>query len=411
MNRVKKISALFLLLFILMQMFGCAVHLPDPVEVSSEDEAAAMGFYAGDYNGKMKVGEYMWLPVNLKIDYQYALRWSSSDPEVATVDSNGRVDAVAPGTVTITASAKKASVDYTITVKKASKVKLDASTAFVVDESTLQQNVSGVDVLANPYAILVNVKTGCATVYTYNNSGVYSKPVRAMVCSVGEKETSTLGSYTISNKEKWHYGDDGKYYQYYCAIDGDASLSISSAPYKSQSVSDLITSEYNKLGTACTGGELLFGVDDAKWIYDNCVDGTFVKITSSDNKSQDPLGVPVPIRISEKSEHQTWDPTDSNEKNPYRKTGPTFKGTEDAYVEQNGTFDAYDGVTAFDTCGNSFTEGIKVEGKVPCTRRGMYVITYTYTDVLGRTGRADRKVYVVSHDEMSEIKATAQSAE
>lgn len=408
MSRFKRMSAFFMLMFIIMQMFGCAVYLPEPQEVSSEDEALAMGFSAGDYNGKLRVGEYEWLPVNLKIDYQYALRWSSADPEIATVDSNGRVDAISPGTTTITASAKKATVEYEITVTKAAKKKQPLSTAIAVDESEIQQNVSGIDVLANPYAILINVRNGCATVYTYNNSGVYSRPVRAMVCSVGEKESSVLGSYSISDKQRWHSAEDGNHYQYYCGIEGDANLFLASAPYKSESASDLITAEYNKLGTACTGGEIRFSADDAKWIYDNCVEGTFVKIISSDNKAQEPLGVPNPIKIAEASKHQTWDPTDHDENNPYKNEFPDFEGTEDTYVEVNGTFDAYDGVAVYDTCKNKHTEDIKVEGKVICTRKGMYVITYTYTDTLGRTGRADRKVYVVSAEEFSEMESTAQ---
>ncbi len=411
MSKVKKILSLFLLMFIIMQMFGCAVRLPEPQTVSSDDEAVAMGFSAGSYNGKLKVGEYEWLPVNLKIDYQYALRWSSANPEIATVDSNGRVDAISPGTTTITASANKASVTYDISVSKASKTTLSSSTAFTVDESTIQQNVSGIDVLANPYAILVNVKTGCATVYTYNNSGVYNKAVRAMVCSVGEKDSSTLGSYTISDKERWHVSEDGNYYQYYSGLSSeDGNFSISSTPYKSESASELVTAEYNKLGTPCTNGELRFCVDDAKWIYDNCDEGTLVKIISSDHNGQDPLGVPTPIKISEASKHQTWDPTDPNENNPYKNTVPVFEGTEDVYVEEKGTFDAYYGVAAYDTCKNRFTDGIKVDGSVLCTRKGEYVITYYYTDPMGRTGRSDRRVYVVSSDEMSEIEATAQNA-
>ncbi len=409
MRKLKKLSAIFLLIFIIMQMFGCAVHLPEPQEISSEDEALAMGFSAGEYNGKLRVGEYEWLPVNLKIDYQYALRWSSADPKIATVDSNGRVDAISPGKTIITASANKASVDYEITVTKASKKTQPLSTAFTVDESEIQQNVSGIDILANPYAILINVKNSCATVYTYNNSGVYSRPVRAMVCSVGEKDSSTLGSYSISAKDRWHASEDGKYYQYYCAIEGDANLSLASAPYRSESASELITAEYNKLGTASTGGDIRFSVDDAKWIYDNCVEGTFVKIISSDNKAQEPLGVPKPIKIAEAAAHQTWDPTDHDENNPYKKEFPVFEGTEDTYIEENGTFDAYDGVAVYDTCKNKFTGGINVEGKVICTRKGMYVLTYTYTDALGRTGRADRRVYVVSEDEMSEMESTAQN--
>ena len=405
MKKIKTLSVLFLLIIMVLQMFGCAVRLPEPQEVSSEDEALAMGFSAGNYNGEIKVGEYTRHGLNLKIDYEYALKWTSANPKIATVDSSGRVDGVSPGKTTITASVKKASVTYDITVSKASKKTVSYSTAFSANESLLQQNL-GVEGMAKPYAILVNVNTGCATVYTYNNYGIYSKPVRAMVCSVGKGDETVIASYTIDDKERWQDSDDGNSYQYYTEFsNSDNGFAFSSTPYESNAAATLITEEYNKLGTRCTSGNIWLCADDAKWVYDNCESGTLVKIVDGD--TQDPLGVPTPIRISEKAKHQQWDPTDSSDNNPYNKLEPVFDGVEDAYVKVNGTFDAYDGVKTFDTGMNEVTGGVNADGTVDCKRVGDYVITYLYTDALSRTGRADRVVHVVSADDYYAIMATA----
>lgn len=405
MKKFRTLSVLLLLIIMILQMFGCSVQLPEPQEISSEDEALAMGFSAGHYNGELKVGEYTWLGVNLKIDYEYALKWSSANPEIATVDSSGRVDAVSPGKTTITASVKKASVTYDITVSKASKKTTSYSTAFSANESLLQQNL-GVEGFANPYAILVNIETGCATVYTYNNYGIYSKPVRAMVCSVGKGDATTIASYTIDGKERWQYMDDGNSYQYYTEFsNSNGGFAFSSTPYESNAAATLITAEYNKLGTPCTSGNIWLCADDAKWVYDNCEKGTLVKIVGEEAK--DPLGVPVPMRISENAKYKQWDPTDSAEKNPYDKLVPTFEGVDEAYVIVNETFDAYEGVKVYDTCKNEFTEGVKVEGTVNCGRAGTYVITYLYTDAMSRTGRADRIVHVLPYDDYAKIMENA----
>lgn len=405
MKRIKTLTALLLFFILIFQLFGCAVKVPDPVEVSTEDEALAMGFSVGEYDGDLKVGEYTWLNVNLKIDYEYALEWYSEDPKIATVDSSGRVDAVSVGSTKVYAKANKCTVEYDINVTKAKSTVLSSSTAYTDNESVVQQNLAVDSTFAKPYAILVNLKTGCATVYTYNNYGTYSKAVRAMVCSVGKGDSSTEGSYSIESKERWHR-EDGKYYQYYTSFSNEnGELAFSSTSYEDDDPSTLVTSEYNKLGTAFTTGDILFSADDAKWIYDNCTEGTLVKITNSDNA--DPIGKPEPIRIAEASEHQTWDPTDPDENNPYAKVTPEFGGTEDVYIPLNGNFDYLSGVVAYDSGKNSFTNGITVDGTVTTTREGEYVITYYFTDSLKRQGRADRHVFVVSQEEYDEITATA----
>ena len=51
-------------------------------------------------------------------DADGSVTWSSSDTNVATVDSNGKVTAVAAGTATITATAGNKSATCTVTVKK-----------------------------------------------------------------------------------------------------------------------------------------------------------------------------------------------------------------------------------------------------------------------------------------------------
>ncbi len=393
MRKFRYFISLILALIIVLSLCACKISLPDPVEISTADEVAAMGFSAGDYESEMAVGEYSFFGVNIKIDYEYAVKWSSSNPEVATVDSNGRVDALAPGEVTITASAKKASVDYEVTVEKATKKALSYTTAFFDNESTLEQNITD-ESGKNPYALLVNKDKCCVTVYTYNANGTYNVPVRAMVCSVG-KDTPE-GNFRVESREEWFNADEYNYQ--YATKFGD--FYFTSTPYKDSDRATLVAEEYNKLGAVCTEGNIWLSAADAKWIYDNCNDKTVVKVAT---EGANPLGVPKTMKLSESSKSKDWDPTDPDDNNPYKKRVPYFKGVKDKVIAVGGTFDAHEGITVYDTCSNLYEGKIDVDGIVSCNKVGTYNITYIYTDSMGRTGRADRTVKVVPAEEYEDL--------
>ncbi len=400
MRKIKVLSAVLLIMIITLGLFGCKIELPEPSDISSLDEAISMDFYAKDDKVTLKVGEFAWMDVNIKIDYEYALQWTSSNPKIATVDSSGRVDAVSPGKATITAHAKKASVDFNVTVLEGKPEKLLMSNAIVSNDTTVKENsLSEKD--ANLYRILINGQTNCATVFTYNADGVYNVAVRSMVCSVGKNGLTLEDSYLLSSKDRWNSEDD-KYYQYYCTFSNETQeLVMSSSSYESQSAARLIAEDFNKLGTAYTEGNIRLCADDAKWIYDNCPEGTAIKVTYSSKNST--LGKPSPLRIPENSKNSGWDPTDSHEDNPYRKLKPSFEGVDNTYVCLNGVFDAYSGVVAYDSCGNVVSDKITIDGNVICSKEGVYIITYRYTDNLGRTGRADRLVTVLSAEEYNKL--------
>lgn len=394
MRKLKCSISLILAVLTVLSLCACRLSLPEPSEISTADEAETMGFSAGAYESEMAVGDYSFFKVNIKIDYEYAVKWSSSNESVATVDSNGRVDALAPGKAVITAKAKKASIDYEVTVSKAKKAALSNSTAICSNESTLEQNKTSTNE-NNLYALLVNKDSCCITAYTYNNNGTYNVPVRSMVCSLDKyvKEES----FRTESREEWLYTD--KYtYRYATKFD---DYYFTSAPYTEADPAKLVTDEYNNLGNLCTGNYIRLSAEDAKWIYENCNDTTLVKVTTN---MKDPLGVPAPLVLSENSKSKAWDPTDPDSENPYRKITPYFEGVEDKTVIIGSTFDARQGVTAYDTCGNEYEGKVRIDGIVNCSAEGTYVITYTFKDGLNRTGRADRVVKVISEEE-----STAQS--
>lgn len=173
---------------------------------------------------------------------------------------------------------------------------------------------------ASPYLVRVNRTQNLVTVYGKDGNGNYTKPVKAMVCSVGLNGKTETGTFTIKaqqgkpEKSRWRLLSGGVYGQYITRFNG--SILFHSVPYYSQNPADLEYEEYNKLGQAASLGCVRLAVIDAKWIYDNCPTGTTVEVY--DSSAQEPLAKPTPIKINTSDvARRGWDPTDPDPNNPW----------------------------------------------------------------------------------------------
>ena len=98
-----------------------------------------------------------------------------------------------------------------------------------------------------------------------------------MVCSCGLDKGTITGEFETYFKTEWHALFDDVYGKYVTGIDGN--FLFHSVPYTELLKNDSLESdEYNKLGTDASLGCVRLAVSDAKWIYDNCPVGTYVKI-------------------------------------------------------------------------------------------------------------------------------------
>ncbi len=403
--KIKAVAAI-LLCIMLFSLSACAVKLDPPRDMTPEQEAENMGFSAADYNGRIEVGGYEFLKVNIKLDYADEVKWKTNNPAVAVVDSSGRVDGVKVGKATITAIAKTATIDYEIEVVKAGKTTTSYSTALTGNAEHVAANKAAGDT-KNLYAIIINEYNCTVTVFTYDinsKNQYYNKAVRTMVCSTGTRpltkknDDATYISNEVTEKSEWVMLNDGKYYRYATYIGEE--LMFQSSPYKSQNENALIAEEYNKIGTHATAKNIRLSVADAKWIYDNCGIGTEIRIVNSDNKSTYyPLGVPKAMKLTENSKSLKYDPTDSSKNNPYTKLKPVISGADYTAVEVGKGFDLLQGVTAVDTCGNDITSKIKTDGTVNVNNEGTYVVSYYVTDDMNRSVRVDREVIVTDNIE------------
>ncbi|MBR0517708.1 MAG: L,D-transpeptidase family protein, partial [Firmicutes bacterium] len=196
--------------------------------------------------------------------------------------------------------------------------------AFAADPSTAANTKNN----GSPYYIMVNRKANCVTVYGLDPDGYYSIPVRAMVASTGRAGCETPpGTFSISNRAAWMYMADGSYGQYATRFNG--AILFHSVCYKRKDPSTLMTYEYNALGGFASLGCVRLQTADAKWVFDNCPQGTKVIIYDGDDPG--PLGKPDTLvpQISE-AQDNGWDPTDPRQENPWKSVIGDKAGTTSA---------------------------------------------------------------------------------
>lgn len=336
----------------------------------------------------LSVGEAKIIAIS-KDEENKLRKWTSSDVNIATIDSGGRVDAKKEGNVTVTAlfdDNKK--YECKVMVVEAEKEEVDRfSTCITANSDILKKNLAD-NSGRNPYSIHVNRKQNCVTVYTYDENGEYTVPVRAMVCSCGKNNGTITGTYGIYFKHEWHSLYNNVYGQYVSGISGD--YLFHSVPYYTISPDDLEVEEFNKLGTSASLGCVRLSVSDTKWIYDNCAYNTEVKIYDDDVAG--PLGKPETIKITDLK--CGWDPTDDNKSNPYYNKAPKITGAKSCKIKKGESFSVMDKIKAVDTCSNDITDKVVVTGNVVTSRVGKYKVTYSVTDSLHRRARVDIMVTV-----------------
>jgi len=139
-----------------------------------------------------------------------------------------------------------------------------------------------------PFYVVVDVRNQITSVYGRDEYGEYTVPVRQMLCSTGKEGTdSDPGDWVMNGrKANWCYFPKwGGYARYWTRI--NSSIAFHSIIYHSVSVADPKVSSYNMLGQKASHGCIRLTVADAKWIYDNCGEGTIVHITRRNDTEAD----------------------------------------------------------------------------------------------------------------------------
>lgn len=217
--------------------------------------------------------------------------WKSGNTRVVRVDKNGVLTPVKKGKTIVTASANDGTG-----VKRTFYVA-------VGDFSQL------------PYYIEVDKTNQVIRVYE-RGDGTYTHLIRRMVCSTGRIDSKLPDKlYEMSGARlKWCRAADGHLYMQY-ATRIYSSYMFHGVPTDGVGGSRVKADYYRKLGERASGGCIRMLCADAKWIFDNVPNGSFVLVMKGARNPAEYGSVTIPAANQKGS--LIWDPTDDNPANPY----------------------------------------------------------------------------------------------
>lgn len=219
--------------------------------------------------------------------------------EESTAGEESTTAAAAAGTATTTA-ATTATVKKTTTTTRKTTTATSASTDAIVLNNAAAPDAE---------YIYVYLKSQVVVVYDSDDD------VRiAFTCSSGKASTPTkTGDYRILTKYRWRLMIGNCYTQY--ASSFSSGYLFHSIPYNRKNAATMSNASYDKLGSPASAGCIRLCFRDAKWVYDNCPIGTYVRVTD-DYAPTNIVTQSIVPRINDTA-HSGWDPTDTDPNNPY----------------------------------------------------------------------------------------------
>ncbi len=160
------------------------------------------------------------------------------------------------------------------------------------------------------YALMVDVVNQITRAYTYDENGEYTILVREMICSTGTEDYPTPLGTTIMPKKRarWGYFPQwDSHAQYLTRI--DSANAFHSVLYSEADERTLSTKSFEALGTPASHGCVRLYVSDAKWIYDNCPEGTPVTVYEGEYDPEYTMTLKRTLNYSTLRENPLPDPT------------------------------------------------------------------------------------------------------
>lgn len=152
-------------------------------------------------------------------------------------------------------------------------------------------------------SIMINTGTEQVIAFDQNN-----QPIKVFCCSTGKENNTYVGTYKTSNYYDWRFMVGDCYSRYAIRFNEDELMH--SVPYYRQDPSSLEYNEYNKLGTPASAGCCRLALIDAKWLYENTVPGTPVKVVNNPEMVFE-LSRPNILIDVNNTATRGWNPTDT----------------------------------------------------------------------------------------------------
>ncbi len=226
------------------------------------------------------------------------------------------------------------------------------------------------------YNLVVNIKKNALIVYETDKDN-NEVPTYVFQCSVGDGINEGKGK--VQKKYTWL--DINKSWHKYNSQISENSW-IQSVNYSEKYSWTLNKKSYNSLGEKQKAGScILLTARDAKWIYDNCGTGTKVKIVKGSKKDVLPM---EPLAKTETYKKCGWDPTDTDEANPYLKLANSTIAVGDkvVYVEKGTDVKYLENIIAINANGQDVTSKLKYN-KIDSGTLGKNKVKFTYKNKAG----------------------------
>ena len=164
------------------------------------------------------------------------------------------------------------------------------------------------------YLVRINLTHCTVNIYTKDENGEYTVPLKAMICSTGYATPGAGTFYRLGNTWEWLRLKGNVWGHYVTQITGN--ILFHSVPYlRWNDPASLEYWEFDKLGVKASQGCIRLLVSDAIWIYNNAWNIVGVEFYRDENPG--PFGKPTAPKISDNELCRDWDPTDPNPANPW----------------------------------------------------------------------------------------------
>ena len=164
------------------------------------------------------------------------------------------------------------------------------------------------------YLVRINLTHCTVNIYTKDENGEYTVPLKAMICSTGKATPKAGNFYRIGETWEWLRLQGNVYGHYVTQINGN--ILFHSVPYlRWGDPASLEYWEFDKLGTKASLGCIRLLVSDAIWMYHNA--WNIVGVEFYEDEDPGPFGKPTAPKISDNETCRDWDPTDPDPANPW----------------------------------------------------------------------------------------------
>ena len=163
--------------------------------------------------------------------------------------------------------------------------------------------------VADLYKAIVDIEHQVVLIYTKDEKGEYTIPVRYMLCSTGLGKSTPTGTFRLK-KYRVRFGffqSDKTYAQYWTLIKG--RIYFHSMLYSERDADYYIGETYDQLGERASHGCIRLTVPDARFIYYNLAYGTEIEIRQGNPEDTETAAIREKLVIaSQPEEHITLFP-------------------------------------------------------------------------------------------------------